>query len=334
MTKSISTPSALPSVAVVIVSWNAREYVIKCLDALAASTGVALDICVVDNASDDGTPESVSARFSDVTLIRNDRNAGFAAANNIGLTRAHAAYIALINSDVEVEPSTLADMVCYLESNPDVGLLGPTMLVPGGGVGRSTMRFPSATRTLRAALAVDRALARVGIGGGSMMSEFHHDRTKDVDVLNGWFWMARPAALRQVGSLDERFFMYGEDIDWCRRFHQHGWKVRFFSGAQALHYGGASSGVAPVRFHVEMQKANVDYYAKHHGPARTQVYIALLLLHHCVRVIAYSTIGPILSAKRSTREKRERSIASVTWLWQRYQGRVATAADGPGCGRN
>src|ERR1035441_7831998 len=130
------------------------------------------------------------------------------------------------------------------------------MVTPGGGVGRSYMRFPSVWRCLCYALSLDLVLKGRKFFDGFLMREFRNDSTAEVDVLNGWFLMIRRAALEEVGGLDERFFMYGEDVDWSYRFHKAGWRRVYFAAAESLHYGGASSAVAPVRFYVAMQQAN------------------------------------------------------------------------------
>ena len=111
--------------------------------------------------------------------------------------------------------------------------------------------------------------------GGHLLTFWDHDETRPVDVINGCFWVLRKSALEQVGLLDERFFFYGEDVDWCRRFNLGGWRVVFFPEAEALHYGGASSANAPVKFAVEMQRANYQYWTKHHS--RCGAYTFLLI---------------------------------------------------------
>lgn len=242
--------NSAPAISVIIVTWNAKKYVRECLHSLRSqSAKLGAEVIVVDNASSDGTPDVVREEFPEVKLIETGANLGFAKGNNVGIRHSRGKYLALVNSDVNVPDGCLARMLEYMQSEPKIGIIGPRMQCPpDGAIGRSYMRFPGVWNWFCRALALDSLFRGSALFGGFMMTDFDNTRTADVDVLNGWFWMARREAVDQVGLLDERFFMYGEDIDWCKRFHQCGWRVVYFAGAEALHYGGASSSAAPVRF--------------------------------------------------------------------------------------
>ncbi len=316
-----SLPPTNNRASVVIVSWNARRYVEECLRSLEAQE-MRLQVIVVDNASTDGSPEMVRERFPTVTLIQNDRNLGFAQANNIGIRRSTGHYIFLINSDVNVPRDCLSHILKYMEDNPAVGLLGPRMLGPDGKSARSCMRFPTIWNSLCRALALDAVFSKSRRFGGFLMRDFDHEQIADVEVLNGWFWAVRRAALNSVGLLDERFFIYGEDIDWCRRFHCAGWKIVFYPYAQALHYGGASSSNAPVRFSIEMERANLQYWKKHRSRTASFTYAGILLLHHLLRIAGYIFVYAMQRARRSqAASKVRKSLACARWLvsLQTYQ---------------
>jgi hypothetical protein len=151
--------------------------------------------------------------------------------------------------------------------------------------------------------------------GGFEANGYPYDRTEDVEVLTGWFWMVRRVALEQVGPLDEGFFMYGEDIDWCHRFRQAGWRVVFYPDAQALHYGAVSSSYAPARFYVEMRRANLQYFRKHHGWLGWVGFLLATWVHEAVRVAGYTAV---LLFRRTRHEgalfKIKRSLACLGWL--------------------
>jgi GT2 family glycosyltransferase len=303
------------TLSVVVVTWNAKRFVIECLTSLLAERATSLEVIVVDNGSTDGTPEAVAESFPAVRLIRSQVNLGFAAANNVGMAAAQGEYMCLVNSDVNVPLGCLPFMLTFMRENPDVGLLGPAMLGPDGSVRRSTMRFPTVWNSFCAAIALDSVLARVGLWGGYLMKDFQHDCRLDVDVLNGWFWMTRRSAIADVGVLDERFFIYGEDIDWCRRFHDHGWRVVFNPGSSALHYGGASSSLAPTRFYIELQVANMAYWSKHHSTIARKAFASTLLLHHIARLCGYLAVFALQSGRREEASfKMRRSVASIRWL--------------------
>jgi GT2 family glycosyltransferase len=281
----------MTDLSIVIVSWNTKKYMEECLTSLSTIDGnLSAKIIVVDNASADGTPEMIRTQFPNVKLIETGANLGFARGNNVGIKEATGKYICLINSDVNVPSDCLEKMHTFMEQNPGVGLLGPGMLRPDGKVYRSGMRFPTLWNLFLRALFLDSLFKNTGLFGGYLMKDFHFDETRDIDVLNGWLWMARREALHQVGPLDGRFFMYAEDVDWCKRFHMAGWRVVFYPQASAVHYGGASAANQPSRFNVEMQRANLQYWKKYHGSISLFFYLLIGCLSYTVRALGWSGV--------------------------------------------
>lgn len=144
------------------------------------------------------------------------------------------------------------------------------------------------------------------------MGYWDHRTTRPVDILSGCFWLTRRPALDQVGLLDELFFIYGEDMDWCKRFRDVGWSVDFVPGAEAIHYGGASSANSPVRFFVEKQKADLQYWRKHHSQLAVRVYCAISLVHHSLRIVEYSLLACVVRREKQIAwYKVRRSVACV-----------------------
>jgi len=324
----MQTSSAdVPLLSIIIVTWNAKKYVQECLCSVQENAGLPVEIVVVDNASSDGTPELVRNQFPGVILIENPENFGFARANNIGIARSRGKYICLVNSDVNVLPGCLPKLAAYMADNPTIGMLGPQMLGANREVGRSSMRFPTIWNLFCRAVALDKVLSGRSWFKAQMMMDFAHDRTMDVEVLNGWFWMVRREAFEQVGPLDERFFIYGEDIDWCRRFHLAGWRIVFYAAASAVHYGGASSAAAPVRFYIEMQRANFQYWQKHHSHPSRFLYCGIVLIHQVLRAIGYSVAYLAKTDARSLELRNiRRSIATIWWLMGPKTASLKTAA--------
>jgi GT2 family glycosyltransferase len=302
-------------VSIVIVSWNAKKYLVDCLESIARHCSARnYEIIVVDNASTDGTGELIADRFPNVRFIQNDSNLGFAKGNNIGIGQTSGDYICLINSDVKFVDDCITAMLAYLTEHPDVAMIGPKMLGPDLRVRRSTMRFPTVWNSICRALGIDRVFKGSKVFGGQMVSDFDHEQTVDVQVLNGWFVMVRRSALGLVGLLDERFFMYGEDIDWCYRFHRAEQRTVFFAGAGAIHYGGASSANAPVRFQIEMYRANCQYWKKHHGRTAQVIYLLILWLHQAVRLVGYLPLLGERSKRSEVMFKLKKSLACMTWI--------------------
>lgn len=304
------------SSSIVIVTWNAKKIVQECLQSLVQHTkNLSTQIIIVDNASWDGTPQLVREQFPQVKLVQNDTNLGYARANNIGISLSTGKYVCLINSDVAVPEDCLENMVEYMEQHPDIGMLGPKMLLPDGAIGQSCMRFPSLWNWFCRAMALDSLFGGSSLFGGFLMTDFRYDKVSDVDVLTGWFWMVRREALTQVGPLDERFFMYGEDIDWSKRFHQAGWRVVFYPEAEAVHYCAASSSKAPARFYVEMNRANMQYCQRYHNGFAVAGFWLTTWLHEVIRIIGYGFVYLLKRGRHSEAGfKVKRSTACLLWL--------------------
>jgi hypothetical protein len=313
-------------VSVIIVVWNAKRYVLECLDSLEKYCGsVCTEVIVVDNASTDGTPEMVAERYPDFRLIRNPGNYGFAKANNIGIAQCSGDYICLVNSDVVFIDDCISPIVKYLSETPEVAMVGPKMLGADGRVGRSTMRFPTVWNNFSRALGLDLLFSRSVFFGGLLMTDFSHQQTMPVEVLNGWFVVVRRNAMEQVGSLDTQFFMYGEDIDLCYRFHKAGHGIVFFADAAAIHYGGSSSASAPIRFSTEMLRANLQYWRKHHGWLAQQLFLISLAIFYFGRVLGLAFSYLCLPAKRlNAASKLKRSVACLQWTALAMSGKEDT----------
>lgn len=225
--------------SVIIVSYNTRELLRDCLHSLASAGAVQFEVLVVDNASADGSAEMVGQSFPDVQLIVNDHNAGFAAANNIGLRRARGRYLLLLNSDTRVLDGALARMVQFMDAHPAAGYCGPCLLNADDSHQASARRFPTP---------LSRAWAMSGMAGRYPRSRHALDLhwqggaqgTYRVDWLSGACLMVRAAAVEQVGVLDESFFMYFEETDWCRRMARGGWEGWYIGDARVVHLGGGS----------------------------------------------------------------------------------------------
>jgi GT2 family glycosyltransferase len=304
-------------VSVVIVVWNAQAYVLECLSSLREYCANAYtEVIVVDNASTDGTAELVAQRFPEFKLIRNSENMGFAKANNIGMSESSGEYVCLVNSDVKFTNDCISPMIQYLKVHPETGLLGPKMMGGDGKTAfRSTLRFPTVWNMFCRALWLDVAFKGSSFFGGLLMTDFNHETTRPVEVLVGWFWVARWNSIQRVGMLNPQFFMYGEDIDWCYRFRKAGEEVVFFAEADAFHYGGASSSAAPARFYLEQTRANWRYFRMHHGLLAQAGFLATVTIHHALRLIGSCGVYLLSPSQRSeTRARLKRSLMCLQWV--------------------
>ena len=230
--------------AVIIVSFNCRDTLRDCLRTLPATRTV-----VVDNASADGTAAMLRAEFPNVTLIANDTNRGFAAACNQGIAATTELFVLLLNPDTLNPP--LAQLADFMQANADTGACGPRILNADGSTQISCRRFPAWWRM---------SLAELGIRN----FYFIKNPGTDVDQLIGACLMLRRAALDAVGTLDERFFLYFEEVDLCLRLRRAGWRVRFLSDATVTHLGGKCSGIVPAESLRHRYESLFAFYRKHY----------------------------------------------------------------------
>jgi len=310
-------------VSVIIVSWNARRHLEECLASVYESSApVAPEVIVVDNASTDGSPEMVGKHFPEVRLLRCRENLGFAVANNIGIRQSHGRYIALVNSDVKILGRCLDTLVAFMDQHPKVGLVGPRILNTDMTLQSSCRRFPNPWNNLCAASGLARLSGPHPLFSGEHMLYFRHDEVRPVDVLVGCFWVMRREALDRVGPLDERFYIYAEDVDWCRRCWNAKWEIMFCPDAQAIHHSGGSSVNDPVRFAVEQHRALLRYWRKHHG-ILGRLYMVILL--------GFGQLLRYLSAFVSTIVRR--SAASDSRLRMRKASACLRASFGRDCSR-
>lgn len=251
-------------ISVVIVNWNTKALLLDCVASLLQTTRKAeIEIIVVDNASTDGSIDALRIAFPQVQSITNPENYGFAKANNIGIKKAQGRYICLVNSDVKALEGVLDNMLAHMEIHPGVGAISPKTYGGNTQVQKNCREFPTLRNLICEEFFLNRLFHTIPFFRGRDMVRSDYDALMLIQVLSGCFLMVRREVIEQVGMLDERFFIYSEDVDWCKRIHDAGWKLVHYPNAEAIHYGSASSSSAPVRFKVEMVKANWRYWKKH-----------------------------------------------------------------------
>lgn len=306
-------------VSVIIVSWNAREFLRGCLTSIRDTASDCIgEVIVVDNDSSDGSAEMVKQAFPEVLLIEAGANLGFARANNLAMKRAKGEYLALINSDVVVKPGCVQELVHFMDKNPHSALIGPRIVGKDGHLQGSCRRLPTIWNNLCRAFAVDRMFPNSPLLSGHEMRHFSHDARVEAEVLSGCFWLARKSAVDEVGGLDERFFFYMEDVDWSRRFREGGWQLHFIPEATAIHFGGGSTANAPLRYVIQYHRANLMYWGKYHGIAGKLVYFVIAVIHHGLRLLlraAKRLVGAGSSAL--SKHKLMEDVVSLRWLFTR-----------------
>jgi len=274
-------------ISVIIVSWNARACLQECLASLpAASATQSVETIIVDNNSSDGSVEMVEAEFPSVKLIRLNENRGFAAANNIGIRASSGRYLALVNSDVIFLDQCLDKLAGYMDAHAEIGIVGPRVLNRDLSLQFSCRRFPSLWNNFCYFTRLFKVFPNCEWLAGEHLSAFDHNSIRKVDALVGCFLVARKSAVDEFGLLDEGFFIYAEDVDWCKRSWDAGWEIVFYPGAAAIHFRGGSSSKDSVRFEFEQQRSVFRYWKKHHGCVATAVLCGFYLCNHCARLLA------------------------------------------------
>lgn len=253
--------------SIVIVNWNTREDLRRCLQSLPATVGdLTCEVFVVDNASTDGSPEMVERDFPHVLLIRKAQNTGFAHANNQAIRRSRGDYVLLLNSDTVAHPGALARLVAAMDAQPGVGISGPKLLNGDGSLQYSCRRFPTFIAGLFRNSAFGKLFSRHRQVRDYLMTDYDHQHAADVDWVSGAALCIRRATLEQIGLLDERYFMYCEDVDWCYTARQAGWTVVYFPEAQITHLIGRSSDLAVAKMVRAHHHSMRLFYWKHYAP--------------------------------------------------------------------
>jgi len=285
---------------------------------MADSSPRRKEIIVVDNGSSDDSVEAVLKTFPQVKLIENGENLGFAKANNIGMAGSTGKYVCLINSDVSVGKGCF-DVLCdYLDANHKIGIVGPKILNPDLTLQDSCRKFPSLRNNFSPALSLNKIFPKSELFSDEHMLYFPHDRICRADYLSGCFLMVRKQAIDEVGLLDERFFIYNEEVDWCKRFWEKGWEVVFLPAASAIHRRAASSARDPLRFDVEMWRARLLYWSKHYRGINRLAFLMIFLLHHLMRILG-GAVAYFFSYFRSGAAFRvRRAIACFRLLLSRW----------------
>lgn len=280
----------MTSLAVIVVSYNTRDLLRNCLRSIFSSRldGIDLSVLVVDNASRDGSADMVRAEFPQVTLLEPGTNLGFTAANNLALQALgfpltpsplhpftpSSTHVLLLNPDTQLPPETLARMVAFLENTPDAGGCGAHLRYGDGTFQHGAFRFPSLAQVMIDLFPVHRLpgghrLLSSSLNGRYAQSLWDGETPFPVDFVLGAALMVRAAAIRQVGGMDEGFFMYCEEMDWCLRLGAGGWPIYALPNARVIHFEGQSSKQVPWESVVRLWTSRFRFYAKHgtrYGP--------------------------------------------------------------------
>ena len=278
--------------SLILVNYRSREPLLACLRALhadARAAGVAIETVVVDNDSRDGTSGALAAEFPGARLVANRENLGYARAVNQGLAATRAPFALVLNPDCEVRPGALRALLDHLAARPRTGIVGPRILNPDGSLEYSARAFPdSLTFLFNRYSLLTRLFPRNRFSRRYLLSDWDHASVREVDWVSGACLLARRAAVEQVGGMDEAFFMFNEDVDWCRRMRQAGWAVSYEPAAVVVHHVGASRSRVAARVIWGRHVGMIHYFHKHHptSPLLSLPADALILLRAALMILA------------------------------------------------
>ena len=257
--------------SVIILNWNTQDLLEKCLRSLECpQTGLDFEVIVVDNASEDRSREMVRALFPEVKLIGNPMNIGFGAGNNVALPTAEGRYVFFLNSDTVVLEGALAALVGYADAHPDLGIVGPKLLNADGSLQYSCRRYPNLGTGFFRNTPLGRLFPNNRFNTDYLMTDWDHATPRVVEWVSGAALMMRRSLLDEIGSFDEDFYMYCEDVDLCWRVNHAPrsegatWHVAYLPDSVVYHLIGKSSDKVPTRMTYEFHRSQYLFYKKHY----------------------------------------------------------------------
>jgi GT2 family glycosyltransferase len=282
-----------------VVNWNTKDELAACLESVLGQEGVKHEIIVVDNGSADGSAEMVRTHFPQVHLVANDDNRGFARAQNQALQSSKGRYVLMLNPDARImEPDALARLVAFGDAEPHIGIIGLRILNPNGSLQFSARRFPTLGAGLFRNTFLGRVFPKNKYVKDYLMTDWSHDEVRDVDWVSGAALTVRREAMEQIGLLDERFFMYCEDVDFCFRAHEKGWRVCYFPGATVTHRIAASSDLAQVRMIYQFHRSMRLFFGKHYArtwPIHTRLFAYAGLTARMIVLIGLNVVKRVIN---------------------------------------
>jgi len=292
--------------SLIIVTLNTRDLLRRALTSIRESNDTfSKEVIVVDNGSTDGTEEMISQEFPEVLYLHQSRNFGFAQANNRGARHAHGRYLCLMNSDARLKPTTLIDSISFMEKNPQCGVVGAQLLNTDGTRQNSIANFPSLVTEL-----VNKSLLRAIFPEKYPGKEVMQHEPMVVESVIGAFFLTRRDLWNQLGGLDERYFFFLEETDYCLRVQNSGFKVQHLPQMEVWHDQGQTAKKVHIPARIEYWRSRYLYFELHHGPCNRWLLACGLLLR-----LGVGFAGNLILAifKDKYREKCALQIELILW---------------------
>ncbi|MCZ6690429.1 MAG: glycosyltransferase family 2 protein [Planctomycetota bacterium] len=296
--------------SVIIVNWNTRELLLRCLETLYPSlTGIRHEVIVVDNDSQDGSVGAVREQFPEATILANSKNLGFARANNQAFRQARGRYYLLLNSDVEVKPEAIPGTIRFLDDRPRAGAAGIQLFFPDGRKQNSFDSFPTIATEI-----LNKSLLRWLFPKALPSKNQEYTDPLPVDIVIGAFLMVRREAVEEVGPFDEKFFLFMEEADWCLRMRRSGWEIYHLPHLTAIHHHGASKRKLESASWIEYYRSTYIYFRKHRSLV-AYVWLRVLRFFKMFVNLGLTTLGLIVTGFRRERHRKKFFIYLDVVLW-------------------
>jgi len=308
--------------SIIVISYNTRQLLDDCLASIYATVqDASVDVIVVDNASTDGSPEMVKSHYPQAQILVNKQNLGFASANNQAIALAKGRYILLLNSDTVVLGDVLTKSIRYMDEHPDVGAMGCRVLNRDRTLQLTCSQEPNILNLFLLTTGLWR-LNRPRWFGRYQMKHWDRTNERDVDVISGCYLLVRREVINEVGLLDENFFFFGEETDWCKRMRKAGWKLRLAPVGEIIHYGSASALSLGHKRDLLLTKGLVQYHLKHSG-FLTALMVWMLLLGFNISRCFYWTLRSLCTADINARNRRKHFSEIVRTYYKAWPKQVS-----------
>lgn len=307
-------------VSVIIVNWNTRDILRDCLKSVCEQRkDILFEVVVIDNASSDGSVEMVKSEFCQVVLIENKQNRGFAAGVNQGIAVTKGRYALVLNSDTIVCDNAIEKTMRYADKHPEAAVVGCQVLNNFNTIQMTCFRFPSVLNLVLYAFALNKIFKKNHFLGREWMLWWHRDSEREVEVVSGSFMLVRRNAIDDVGLMDEDYFLYYEETDWCYRFARAGWKKLFWPGAKIIHcHGGRnSSKQESLKMAVQMQKSCLIFFKKHRDIV-SYIAVRLILMISSACRLCFWTVALSVKHLLMKSGNHEKKKIAENWLVFKY----------------
>lgn len=301
--------------SIVIVSWNTKQILDDCLQSVYEQTkGIEYEVIVVDNDSKDGSADMVEEKYPEALLIRSPDNVGFAAGNNLGFEHVKGRHVLLLNSDTLVLDGALQKTLRYAETKVGYGVISCKMLNEDHSLQPNCSMLPSNINFLFQVLGLYKFFPSSRIFGRAEMTWWNYSDERDVEVLKGCFMLVSKDALDDVGGMDEDYFMYSEEVDWCKRFAQANWKLGYYPDAEVIHLGGSSAAKLGADRARIKDKSSLLYMKKHWSPGQQFLGRSLMVLFYALRLPAAAMLF-LLTGQERFKKIRDNHWSGITGLF-------------------